>query len=693
MFKAGRFDVLEIPLPAAGMNQQVAPEVLPLTQAYILENIIPLPLGKGQVRHGTKTLPGIDLPVDCTIQEVFSFTKADSHQQLLLYVQGFKQDTSMTDTAVVGGGTIRFTTDQTSRYLKDTPVQIIYEKNGTQTLYADIKDVTVAEQTITLQLEENSFPIPFAEGRITSVWYPFGKIYLYEFSSKNLSLLKEDLAIHSVPRSVFFKNHLILCNGVNKMMTWNGETLQVIEDFVAEQASKVRRIDNKEFSFTKTDSFEIQKYQNNNLIQLKINGVMTTLQVVNAAVNADVVTLTTQENLPAFDMQDQVELFYRDFPPAFSYLFVFHNRLWALGEGPVGLDYRKNPMTVYFAYRPESFTHWFDERSKKVPYIDIAYKHGKPDNLEAIAAMGENVVFLGRHQTQVWRGTNPLNIENFHWQSTLDGGIVHGNLLVPVANDVFFISPQGLMSFGTLNVAKQFALSSLQDVDPLIRKYLKDVMLSNKAYRRCRSFDYEEGPFVGFKLGQNKTLVAITDTGLNGWSLFSGDFNEASSFHADLGTLLLAVKNKVLKFEDGKKTPPVFQDQGKPILFAWTLPVLSFKAKKFACKWGELVLNYPSSFVLNDQNTIKIQIYGNLRQTFDLESPYTTSFRGDVLETIPLSITADARDLGFRLNESFTPRQVRLRFIASTFWVTIQGRASDGPVLLDKLLFYGRLET
>ena len=692
MFRGGRFDVLELPLPPQGMNQNVAPEVLPLTQAYILENIIPLPLGKGRVRHGTQMLPGVNLPVDATIQEIFSYRKKDNQAQLLLYVQEFKQDTSMWQSSVLDGGTVRFNTTEIPRYIKDTPIKIIYEKNGTQMLCADIKNVTVADQTVTLQLEENSFPMPFGEGTITSIWYPMGKMYLYDFKAQTTTLLKEDLAIHSVPRSVFFKNHLVICNGVNKIMMWDGEALNIIEDFVAEQASQFTRLDNKRFSFTKTDSFEIGKYQNNNLIQLKVNGVSSKLEVVSAGVNADIVTLTTQEDLPQFTGQDQVELFYRDFPPAFSYLFVLHNRLWALGEGAVGLEYRPDPMTVYFAYRPESLTHWFDERSKQVPYIDIAYKHGKPDNLEAIASMGEHIVFLGRHKTQVWRGRNPLDVESFVWNATLDGGIVHGNLLVPVANDVFFISPQGLMSFGTLNIAKQFALSSLQDVDPLIRKYLKDVMLSNKSYRLCRSFDYEEGPFVGFKLGENKTLVAVTDTGLTGWSLFSKDFSDATSFHADLGHLLLAVKNKVLKFEDGKKTPPIFQDQGKPILFTWTLPVLSFKSKKFACKWGKLSLSCPSSFVLNDQNQITLRIYGDLRQTFDLESPYATSFRGDVLETIPLSPTSDARDLGFRLNEPYTPHQVRLRFVASKFWVTLHGRAADGPLSLEKLMLYGRQE-
>ena len=82
--------------------------------------------------------------------------------------------------------------------------------------------------------------------------------------------------------------------------------------------------------------------------------------------------------------------------------------------------------------------------SKHVPFLEIGYKHGKPDNLEAIASVGPYMAFIGRSHTQVWQGTNPLEVETFKWKATLEGGIAHGNLLLPLANDVFFISPQGL---------------------------------------------------------------------------------------------------------------------------------------------------------------------------------------------------------------------------------------------------------
>ena len=139
MFKGNTFDVLEFTMPLRGMNQNIAPEVLDSTQAYLLENILPRPLGEGRVRYGTQELPGVDLPVDSTLQEIFDFTKADGSQELLLYVQGFQLDARVSNPTVLSDRQVRFTTATPEAYLLNTPLKVIYTKNGTQTLYTEIK--------------------------------------------------------------------------------------------------------------------------------------------------------------------------------------------------------------------------------------------------------------------------------------------------------------------------------------------------------------------------------------------------------------------------------------------------------------------------------------------------------------------------------------------------------------------------
>lgn len=45
-------------------------------------------------------------------------------------------------------------------------------------------------------------------------------------------------------------------------------------------------------------------------------------------------------------------------------------------------------------------------------------------------------------------------------------------------------------------------------------------MTSNRAYRACRSFLYPAGSFAGFKIGFNKVLVSLYETGLYARSFF-----------------------------------------------------------------------------------------------------------------------------------------------------------------------------
>lgn len=147
-----------------------------------------------------------------------------------------------------------------------------------------------------------------------------------------------------VPRSLTYLNRLLIYNGVDKVFMWDGTTLREVIEFVKETATAFTRIDDTHVSFTAGNAFNSTKYQNNNLIQIKINGVMalqTFFEVVNVTEQDRTVTLTTKDILPQF-VPDETHLFYRDWIPRFSFMAVAHDRIWALGEGAVGLNYR-NP--------------------------------------------------------------------------------------------------------------------------------------------------------------------------------------------------------------------------------------------------------------------------------------------------------------------------------------------------------------
>jgi hypothetical protein len=714
MFQEGNYNVLEFNPPTQGMNCNIAPEVLPQDFAVVFENILPTPVGSSVVRYGTKRLTGVTLDPDAVIIEAFPYAKANGDSQMVLYVQTFVQDGAAQNFEVLAPNQFSFDTDNLGAFNIDTPIKIPYTSLGVTTLYATIVSKTVVGQTVTITVQDNSFPLPIEEVTINSVAFSQGSIYVYDLLSSTLGVvLKTGLSVGCVPRSVTFLNTLLICNGVDRVLRWDGVTLSEVVDFVKEDtAINFNRIDNTHFSFSlspqKADVFDITKYQNNNQIQLKINGVTTSTTVVNIIQAESLITITTADILPPFG--NPPELFYRDWPPAFSFMLVAHNRLWALGVGAVGLSYRDpvQALRVYFTYQPNTLTNWFDEKLKIVPFIDLAQTHGAPDNLEAIAYVSGLTIFMGRGKTQVWTGSEPLGAAvdptrpKFEFSSILPIGIVHGNLVVEMANDVYFVSQNGLLSFSTLNVAKQFAATPSDAVDPLVRQYVTSTTTSNQAYRACRSFKYKSGAFCGFKIGLNKLLVSMYSTNLYAWSLFSGDFEKAQSFLATLdNALYLLIDNQINQYANGTKDTPEYGDNdGQDLInFMWTPPLVHLSGKRWANKRYELQVAYPSSFVLGEENTLSILIHGDTHKTFSLSSNYPLPFKGDILQTIPLVDRGvpdpnepDPQMFGFRLDEPYAYPKDRLKFLSSTFGVSVLGSTKNGKLSFKKMRLFGIAE-
>lgn len=730
MFTDGNYNVLEFTPPSHGMNCNIAPEVLPKQYATLLENILPIPLGSATVRHGTKRLVGMNLDADAVIIEAFPYVKANGDTQMVLYVQTFVQDLSASNFEVLSPNSFSFTTNSPDSFAVDTPIKVSYTWNGTTNLYSPIVSQSRVENTVTITVEDNSFPQPLNDElsfphtvEINFVAFSQGSLYVYDLASSTLSAaLKTGLSVGCVPRSVTFLNTLLICNGVDKVLRWDGVTLSEVVDFVKEDtAINFNRIDNTHFSFSlspqKADVFDITKYQNNNQIQLNIQGVITTTTVVNIGVVNNLVTITTADILPAFANPPQ--LFYRDWPPSFSFMIVAHNRLWGLGAGAVGLNYRdpNQTMIVYCAYKTNTLTNWFNEKTKTVPFFDLSRSHNFPDNLEAITFFNGNLIFFGRNHAQVWTGSEPIGtiydptLPQFIFSTSLPIGIVHGNLVVEMANDVYFVSQNGLLSFSTLNVAKQFAATASDAVDPLVRQYVTSTTTSNQAYRACRSFKYKSGAFCGFKIGLNKVLVSLYSTNLYAWSVFSGNFARAQSFLTNLNNAMyLLINNNIYQYADGTTDGlPVYIDEygngiattKEMISFLWQAPVTSLRGKRFANKRYEIQCDYPSSFVISPNNKLCIMIAGDLRKTFTLEDNYNLQFKGDVLLQVPLIAHADIggdpnqpnpNAIGFRLNEPYTFTKGRLRFASSNFTVNIFGYSSNGPLVLKRICLFGIAE-
>jgi len=346
MFKEADYDKIVLVPPISGMNQNISEQILPSEFCYYLLNILPAPLGKGTVRFGNKLIFADE---DNTYQIIraFPFKNANGNNQFIRYGQEYKAFVGATSQIISAANKITIESENVNLFVKDTYLLLQYNFDGIlySPSYYFIKNIVeLEEDKIEIEVENNSFPepVPIEGYPIVSLSYASGVLDVFDVDSGELvdGQRIEDLAVACIPRGDFIDSKYFICNGVDKIMTWDGTNLEVYKEYVKEFANTFNRIDNTHFSFISNDQFIIGKYFVGNLINLKIDNITTNLTVSNIGIVGNIITITTLENLPAFGGQARIELFYQDSPPPFSAVKAAKDRLFALGPGAAGTDYR-----------------------------------------------------------------------------------------------------------------------------------------------------------------------------------------------------------------------------------------------------------------------------------------------------------------------------------------------------------------
>ena len=109
-------------------------------------------------------------------------------------------------------------------------------------------------------------------------------------------------------------------------------------------------------------------------------------------------------------------------------------------------------------------------------------------------------------------------------------------------------------------------------------------------------------------------------------------------------------------------------------------------------------LDYTSSVARNKKNSLSINIVGDLRKTFMLLNNYSVVSAGDTFNTVPLlerSVNPNvplSTDTGMRLGIPYASLVGRLKFISSSFWLSLSGYTMDGPIYFERIQLFGILE-
>lgn len=475
-----------------------------------------------------------------------------------------------------------------------------------------------------------------------------------------------------VPRTVCFAGKLVLVNGMDDMLAWDGENWQVVEEKVVDVAGGLAYVSANQFQIASN----AELYPVGSEVEARVAGNLVRSDVSNVGSSGGIVTVTLADAVlgPGLD-----QVAYTARPPVMACVYAAHDRLWGFGKGPlIGnvLNSDVDRARVYHSHGVNDETAWHDSEGL-VPSINLADKSMSADGLMAMAVKDGVTIFFLRNSTQVWSGSTPGAEGDFAWQKTMPVGTVHGGLVVELPNDVAFVTRNGVRTLSRALQTEQLDVSDVgSEVDATVAAQLRLLLADDVRYRMAGGVVCEAQNWFGAKL-YDKFLVFQIGSAGRGWAVFDGVFGRATAVHAAPdGTLFVAEGEQVFRYDEG-----VWADDGVPVMTRWWTPWLRLAKnnKRWANRYVEVVAGDASVM------DVTVRRYRNLNDG-----------DGWVLE-LPVGMRADywddaGWDEAFFDNASPAPAVGRDHFVADEVSFAVESHSTQGPLTLLGLKVFGVAE-
>lgn len=401
--------------------------------------------------------------------------------------------------------------------------------------------------------------VALADGRIRLMT---GATWLTVWSGLNTS---------AVVRGVAFGGRLLVCNGVDPVLVWDGTTMAVVEEWVTDTSANLTRLAGNQF---RIDS-EVALWSVGRKVRARLGGTTYVESVVSAVSQSGVqttVTLTTSVLTTALD-----QVAYGARPPAFGNLYPAHDRLWgwAVGGTGVGFATSSDRHRVFYTHGLNDGMAWHDPDGV-VPSIGLADKSSGQDELVAMAVRDGVTLFLGKRTTQLWTGSNPDAVGDFGWQRTLPVGVPHAGLVMELPNDVLFINAAGARTLSRALQTEQLEVSDVGgEIDPTLQALMAEVLADPVKFAAVRHARCDAQGFWVVRLVDAAVVFQVSSRGV-GWVLFEG-IPAAAQTLATLpdGRLVCAVGEQLQVYD-----PARYDDDGAAVVTRWRTPWLAYAPNK-----------------------------------------------------------------------------------------------------------------
>lgn len=500
-----------------------------------------------------------------------------------------------------------------------------------------------------------------------------GKIFKRTESS-GWSLIYSNLAASSDISTAMFSNKLIIANGVDNMLCYDGEKVEIIYQYISQdkfsfQTASVRSL--------KTDVFE-ENYPALRSVKIEFTDgtdVITTVSHTQKSLTEGFIVLHFNDDVITKDVKN---ISYKLIAPALARVYSAHDRLWAMGHTKFDLSKFSSNVDrtrIYYTDAVNDESSWYDSEGN-LSSINLSDKMPESEELVSMAVKDNMTIFFCRNYSQVWAGTNPRASGDFTWVKTLPIGLIHPELVVNMPNDIGFFSQFGARTFSRLLQTEQLDIADMgSEVATDIHNAVEKVRLSIKENKNIHSFEFHKQNWFGFKLDDEVMIFQVAANNL-AWSKFDGIFKSATAFlNTPDGRLYCVVNNKMYYYDTDS-----YADDDMPIHTVWTTAWFEpNKTRAWANKYSEVILE-PSGL-----KKATLQRYKNYNSA-------SYSIKEVNLKSLP-----DYFDTAYWDNASFDVNAqdkaiVRDKFIANTLSFSLQSNDKQGPLTIYSVRFYGSKE-
>ena len=494
-----------------------------------------------------------------------------------------------------------------------------------------------------------------------------GKIYLKNEDDWDEKLAGLDAS--GTLRWTHFDGRLILCNGVDDVVAWNGTTFETVYEYVQDSSANLTYVDSTTF----TIDGDMVDYPVGYKVKARLGAGIEVESTVASSTGTGTITVTLDDAVLTNALD---EIYFESRPPKFAFVYAAHDRLWGFGKGPLKADSFSDDVDrnrVFYTAGVNNNTDWYDIDGL-AQSINLQDKLPVIDELVAMRVKDGMTVFFFRNFIQVWAGSDPTLSGDFTWVKTIPLGLVHGDLAVDLPNDIGFFTRFGARTLSRVLQTEQLDVGDLgSEVDPSIAESVQTMLSSDANYRNVHAFQHDRQGWFGFK-PSGESLIFQASQASRGWALFDGLFESATAFlNTPDGKLYLASGGQLYRYDES-----VWDDDGTAISTRWWTPWKGVGASnnRWANKYVEVMA----------EQGVAVELSVKRFKNYDSSSntPNITT-----IQNTPDYWDEGDWDLAYWDNISPQPPIMRDRFVSDVLAYAVESSTLTGPVILYGLKLHG----